>query len=80
MRKILFDTWTIFGVLVFGLLLLMISARPELQPRRGHEDAPGDQIAVVGSVLSLASGSLLGFRMVRSSRELARTNKPGPGA
>ncbi|MFO7566397.1 MAG: hypothetical protein R6X02_27390 [Enhygromyxa sp.] len=67
--KFLSNTWTVFWGLALGLILLMVSVRPELQPRPGHEDAPGSKIAVAGHVLSWTTGAVLGYRMVRGVRE-----------
>lgn len=82
LKSHLTNTWTFFGVLVFALVLMMIGARPELQPRPSHpDDGPGPTIALVGELLALTSGTVLTYRMVRGSREVAaRTNKPSSGA
>jgi hypothetical protein len=80
MYKTLFDSWTIFFVMVFGLFLLMVSARPELQPRPGHEDAPGEKIELIGQILTWTTGSVLAYRMVRGTREQVRSNRSNPGA
>ena len=80
MLKQLINSWTIFFVMVFGLFLLMVSARPELQPRPGREDAPAENIALVGHMLTWTTGSVLAYRMLRGTREQVRSNRSNPGA
>jgi hypothetical protein len=81
LKSHLTNSWTIFGVLVFAVVLMMIGARPELQPRPSQADeAPGPTIALVGQLLALTSGTVLTYRMVRGTRDAARTNKPSAGA
>jgi hypothetical protein len=80
LKSHLTNTWTFFGVLLFAVVLMMIGARPELQPRPSQPDEPGPTIALVGELLALTSGTVLTYRMVRGAREGARTNKPGAGA
>lgn len=68
------DTWTLFCGFALGLILLMVSLRPQLQARPGHEDAPGSKIAIAGHVLTWSTGAVLSYRMVRYVRE---TNRRG---
>lgn len=64
------NSWTTFCGLAVGIVLLMLSVRPELQARPGHEDnAPGDKIAIAGHVLTWTTGTVLTYRMVRYVRE-----------
>lgn len=77
MLKHLGNTWTLFFGLTLGVLLLMVSMRPELQARPGSSDAPGNKIAIAGHVLTWTTGTVLTYRMVRNVREANHRDDAG---
>ena len=79
MLRRLVNSWTVFFVMVFGILLLMLSMRPDLQPRPGHPDAPAPTIELIGHVLTWTTGSVLAIRAIRDSRISARSQGPKSG-
>ncbi|HLT38639.1 MAG TPA: hypothetical protein VK034_20265 [Enhygromyxa sp.] len=81
-KKYLDNTWTMSVGLTLGILLLMISIRPELQARPGSDDdSPGSKVAIAGHVLTWTTGAALTYRMVRSiqaaNRETTDNNPDG---
>ncbi|KIG12661.1 hypothetical protein DB30_01149 [Enhygromyxa salina] len=66
------NSWTLFSGLLCGVILLMISVRPDLQPRPGHEQTPAHEIELAGKILSLSCGTVLTYRMVRGARQAAQ--------
>jgi hypothetical protein len=63
------NSWTVFIGMLFGIVLLMISVRPDLQARPGNERAPGEEIGVVAKILTGSCGAILTYRMVQGIRE-----------
>lgn len=80
MRERVSASWIWFFILTFGLLVLMVGARPELQPTRGREQAPGPTIEMVGHAITWSAGSVLVIRLARSThaqlRARGRDTKP----
>ena len=70
------SNWTLFYIMTTGLVLLMVSARPELQRKPGEDSAPATVIAVTGHVLSWTPGAVLVYRMVRSALQQGREDRP----
>jgi len=79
MRKRSSVLWGVFYVLTLGIIVLMISARPELQPTPRHPDAIGPEIAIVGHILTWGPGAFLIARMVVATRVQIRGGRP-PGS
>jgi hypothetical protein len=69
------NSWTVFTGLVFGIILLMISIRPDLQARPGNEQTPAEEIEVVGQILTGSCGAVLTYRMVRGLREQTESDR-----
>jgi hypothetical protein len=61
------NSWVLSCVLGVGVLLLMIGARPELQPTE-HRDGRGPTVTIVGHALTWSTASVLTVRMVRATR------------
>ncbi|HLT34769.1 MAG TPA: hypothetical protein VK034_00755 [Enhygromyxa sp.] len=61
--------------MTLGLVLVMVSARPELQRQPGKDSAPAPAIAVTGHVLSWTPGAVLVYRMVRGALQYAREER-----
>ncbi|PRQ06814.1 hypothetical protein [Enhygromyxa salina] len=74
------NSWTLFSGLLFGVILLMISIRPDLQARPGHEQTPAEEIKLAGQVLAMSCGSVLTYRMVRGARQQAHVGRSQRGA
>lgn len=74
------NSWTVFSGLLFGLILLMISIRPDLQVRPGHEQTPAEEIELAGQILTWSCGTLLTYRMARGAREAAIVGRSQRGA
>lgn len=75
MLKTLTNSWNIFFVLVFGVILWMTSLRPELQSRPGRDDGPAEEIAFAGHLTTGTTGIVLTYRMVRGIRENSRAGR-----
>jgi hypothetical protein len=80
MFKRLLNSWTVFAGLVFGVLLLMISIRPDLQVRPGHEQTPANEIQLAGQIVTLTCGTVLAYRMVRDLRQQGQSDRSQRGA
>lgn len=74
--KRLTNSWNVFFAMVVGVLLLMASARPELQGRAGDDqNAPASTIKLAGHVLTWTTATVLVYRMVEHLRQRDRDAK-----
>ncbi|MFO7566999.1 MAG: hypothetical protein R6X02_30420 [Enhygromyxa sp.] len=80
MRRRSPNSWTLLCIMTLGLLVLMASARPELQRQPGKESAPGPALAITGHVLSWTPGAVLVYRMLRAAQQHTRDERQSDDA
>jgi hypothetical protein len=78
MRRLPISSWTLFIITTFGLILLLVAERPELQRDEGRT-GPGQAVQIVGHTITWGAASVLTVRMIRYARQRTKAeDAPGP--
>jgi hypothetical protein len=62
------SSWTLFIITTFGLVLLLVAQRPQLQGEDGRM-GPGQVVGIVGHTITWGATAALTVRMIRSVRQ-----------
>jgi hypothetical protein len=61
------SSWSLFIIMTFGLIVLLVGQRPELQ-KSEEGPGPGKAVRVVGHSVTWGAAAALTGRMIRSAR------------